>query len=178
MDRQHNTEKVSKRVEFELFFKENYSCFFYYSLQILNDEEVCRDIVGDAFEYAWGGYNHRNDVSNWKTYLYSYIRNKCVDHIRHQMVEEKHEEFIRQMYCEKEEEYEEMEEQINTMREILSTLPPKTRLILQECYLRKKKYREVADEMEVSVSAVRKHIVKALKVLREGFTKKNIKKGV
>lgn len=47
-----------------------------------------------------------------------------------------------------------------------------TRHILEECYVRRKKYQEVADELNISVSAVRKHIVKALSVLRKEFAKK------
>ena len=54
----------------------------------------------------------------------------------------------------------------------ISTLTAHTRLILEECYVRRKKYQEVADELNISVSAVRKHIVKALSVLRKEFAKK------
>ena len=49
----------------------------------------------------------------------------------------------------------------------METLAPRTRLVLQECYIHKKKYKEVAAEMEISVNAVKKHIVKALKTIRE-----------
>ncbi len=164
---------LDKHTEFELFFKENYSRFYCFALQLISDEEVCRDIVGDAFEYAWRGY-HKESISNWKSYIYSYIRNKCVDHIRHQMVEEKYADFCLQLYKEEEEDgYEVMDERIAAMRRILSELPPKTRLVLQQCYIHKKKYSEVADELGVSISAVRKHIVKALKTLREGIDKKS-----
>ena len=46
-----------------------------------------------------------------------------------------------------------------------------TRHILEECYLHEKKYKEVAAELNISISAVRKHIVKALKAIREEFAK-------
>jgi RNA polymerase sigma-70 factor (ECF subfamily) len=161
---------LNKRIEFEEFFKENYSCFFHFARQIVNDAEVCRDIVGDAFEHAWKGYN-KIEVSNWKTYLYSYIRNRCIDYIRHQAVEKKYAGFFLHIYSEKDEDYEDRDEQIAVMRKMLSKLPPRTLLALQECYLHNKKYREVADELDISVSAVKKHIVKALKIMRENFAK-------
>jgi RNA polymerase sigma-70 factor (ECF subfamily) len=161
---------LNKRIDFEGFFKENYSCFFHFAHQIVNDAEVCRDIVGDAFEHAWKRYD-KIEVSNWKTYLYSYIRNRCVDYIRHQAVEKKYAEFFLHIYSEKDEDYTDRDEQIAIMRKMLSKLPPRTLFVLQECYLHNKKYREVANELNISVSAVKKHIVKALKIMRENFAK-------
>ena len=49
----------------------------------------------------------------------------------------------------------------------MEKLTPHTRHILEECYIQRKKYQEVAEELNISVSAVRKHIVKALQVIRE-----------
>lgn len=164
---------MNRRIEFERFFKDNYSCFFHFARHIVNDAEVCRDIVGDAFEHAWRGYD-KIKVGNWKTYLYSYIRNKCVDYIRHQAVEKKYAEFFLHLHSEKEDEYEDRDEQIAIMRKTFSELSPRTRLVLQECYLHNKKYHEVADELGISVSAVKKHIVKALKIMRENFANNNI----
>jgi RNA polymerase sigma-70 factor (ECF subfamily) len=55
----------------------------------------------------------------------------------------------------------------------LRTLTPQTQLILQECYVNRKKYKEVAEELEISTNTVKKHIVKALKTIREGIAKKS-----
>jgi RNA polymerase sigma-70 factor (ECF subfamily) len=95
-----------------------------------------------------------------------------VDYIRHQTVERKYAEFFLQMYSEKQSEYEDCDEQIRFMRQILSELPPRTQLVLRECYFNNKKYSEVADELGISVSAVKKHIVKALKTMRKNFANK------
>ena len=47
-----------------------------------------------------------------------------------------------------------------------------------ECYvayiINGKKYKDVADEMGISISTVKKHMVKALKIIRE--MKKNMRK--
>ena len=39
--------------------------------------------------------------------------------------------------------------------------------MLERCYHGRKSYKEVADELNISVSSVHKHIVKALRVIRE-----------
>ena len=54
-----------------------------------------------------------------------------------------------------------------TVRQVLDRMGPPTDAILKACYADGKKYREVAQEMGVSVATVKKHMVKALKMLRE-----------
>lgn len=163
---------MKKSINFEFFFKENYSQFYFFALHLIDDEEVSRDIVSDSFEYALNNYG-RLDVENWKTYMYSYIRNKCIDYIRHQEVKRKYIDYYLHVTSEIEESgYEEYEEKIKEIRKLIGSLTPQTRLVLRECYIHNKKYKEVADELQISVSAVRKHMVKALKVIREGIAKK------
>lgn len=52
---------------------------------------------------------------------------------------------------------------------MLDLLPDTTRHVLEECYLNHKKYREVADDMNVCQETVKRHIIKALKLLREHY---------
>jgi RNA polymerase sigma-70 factor (ECF subfamily) len=48
-------------------------------------------------------------------------------------------------------------------------LTPQTRTVLRMCYDEKRKYKEVASELGISVQAVNKHISQALRKLREHF---------
>ena len=45
----------------------------------------------------------------------------------------------------------------------------RTRYVLEECYFHRKKYAEVAENIGISINAVKKHIMKALNLLREEF---------
>ncbi|NLI36269.1 MAG: sigma-70 family RNA polymerase sigma factor [Bacteroidales bacterium] len=157
--------------DFEHFFKENYSKFYYFALRYIDDREVCRDIVSDAFEYAWKFYKN-NEIENLKNYIYSFLRNECIDYIRHQVVHQKYAEFYINMMSE-EELPEEVDERVALIRKLMDQLTPKTRLILEECYINKKKYKEVAADLEISESAVKKHIVQALKNIRENIVKRD-----
>ena len=62
---------------------------------------------------------------------------------------------------------EEYEERMNNVKQIISELPPRTRFVLEQCYFNNKKYREVAEILDITSSAVKKHIMKALAILRE-----------
>ncbi|MDR1718945.1 MAG: RNA polymerase sigma-70 factor [Dysgonamonadaceae bacterium] len=158
---------MSESIDFERFFKEHYHRFYFFTLHLVNDEEVSKDIVSDAFEYVWN--NHRSlQVANWKTYMYSYLKNKCVDHFRHEEVRNRYAEFCRQVATvDSPDAIEDQDERLDAIRKALTMLTPQTRLVLQECFINRKKYKEVAEELNISVSAVRKHIVKALRKIRE-----------
>ena len=82
---------MDKKKCFERFYRENYEQFFHFAYRYLNDEEACRDIVSNAFEYAWSNYE-REDVPDWKLFLLSFIRHKSLDYIRHVQV---HNRFVR-----------------------------------------------------------------------------------
>ena len=49
---------------------------------------------------------------------------------------------------------------------MLDLLPDTTRHVLEECYLNHKKYREVADEMNVCQETVKRHIIKGLETVK------------
>lgn len=152
---------------FEEFFKTNFERFYCYALHLLNDEECSRDIVYDALEYVWRNYTNEG-VDDWFRYTMSTVRNRCLDHIRHQAVHQRYADFVIHAVEHQAEMYAEEEDtRLMAIRQIMETLPPRTRLVLQECYIHKKKYKEVAEEMEISVNAIKKHIVKALKTIRE-----------
>ena len=157
---------MEKQRYFEGFFKENYTRFYLFALQIIEDQEVCRDIVSDAFGYAWEKYDEI-EVNDWTRYIYSYIRNKCISHLRHKIVEQKYID----AYIEITEDVdylfgEDHDEWIEMIRKAMKTLPERTQTVLTECYVNNKKYKEVAEEMNISTNAVKKHIVKALKTIK------------
>lgn len=165
---------MKERREFELFFRENYRRFYYFAYQLVGDGEICRDIVGDAFENAWLQYQQPGD-HNLMSYMYSLVHHKCVDYIRHEQVKAKYADFYLGMYTENSDDEvdNEVDDDIEMIYQMLPKFTPKTQLILEMCYFKKKTYNEVAQELGISVSAVRKHIVNALKTFREEIAKRN-----
>lgn len=162
---------MEELADFDAFFKEYYVALYSYVHSIINNWEASRDIASDAFEYIWKNYG-RIEKSTAKSYLFIYVRNRAIDYLRHQD--------IRSLYAEMafkldeqftETEYQEQDYRMHRVRQVMDSLTPYTRHILEECYLNEKKYKDVAEELHISVSAVRKHIVKALKLIREACVK-------
>ena len=64
--------------EFEELYTGNYSRLYYYAYQFLNDAEVSRDVVNDAFEYVWKNYENFRKM-NVVAILFQSVRNKSID---------------------------------------------------------------------------------------------------
>ena len=159
--------------EFEALFKEHYTPLYHYAYRFLNDMETSKDVVSSAFEYLWQNYEEIRKGSPVSA-LYRTVRTKSIDCWRHAQVEANYAEAYSQMAPETEEEDEEdKEERLERVRKAVEQLPPQTRHILEECYFNQRKYAEVAEMLNISTNAVKKHIMKALRLLREEF---NIKK--
>lgn len=156
---------MNRSAKFEQFFKENYTLFYLYVYRIIEDADVSRDIVNDVFEYAWANYD--NEVKNWKTYSYSYLKSKAIDYIRHQNVEKKYIEFylseINELYIDYNND---QQETIENVQKIIKTLPLQTQKVLELCYFQNKKYKEAAVELNISTNTIKKHIVRALRIIR------------
>lgn len=156
---------------FEAFFRNNFERLNLYALHLINDEELSRDIVADAMEYAWRNFPERNTVQ-WYKYSLAFIRNRCLDHIRRKAVHQRYADFFRNVVEHKDTADNMEDECLQDIMKVIDTLKPKTRLVLQECYINHKTYKDVAEELEISTNGVKKHIVAALKTIREEMAKK------
>lgn len=163
---------MDNKATFDKMFKEWYAQFVYFAYYFVNDVEVCRDIVSDAFEYLWRNYDKVEEATA-KTYLYTIIRTRCIDYLRKQNIHEEYVEFTSQLTDKiKESESQPSDNRIVSICEAMKKLTPYNHYILEACYIHKKKYKEVAEELNVSVAAIHKNIVKALRILREELTQK------
>ena len=150
--------------EFEELYTGNYSRLYYYAYQFLNDAEVSRDVVNDAFEYVWKNYEN--------------FRKMNVVAILFHKVEENYVALYSRMLSEEDAGLDEENEKIERIYKVLDSLTPQTRHIMEECYFNRKKYAEVAEMLNISPSAVKKHVMKALRLLREEFHINNGSEGV
>ncbi|WP_336618602.1 RNA polymerase sigma-70 factor [Bacteroides acidifaciens] len=164
------THKDSSKItmdEFDRIYDKYYPQLLYYAYGFVEDSEICRDIVSDVFGQAWENVD-RLENATIGSFLYSCVRNKCIDYLRHDQAARQYAEYLQEAVEDEEgltpEEY---EERMNNVKQIISELPPRTRFVLEQCYFNNKKYREVAEILDVTSSAVKKHIMKALAILRE-----------
>ena len=157
--------------EFERFFKENYSKVYYLALSLVHDDEAARDIVADSFEYLYS-HHSRFQEAEACNYLFVIVRNRCSDFFRKQAVHQKYSDYITYMSDKVEmADWLEHDDKVETIRRLMKYLTPRTREVLEAHYLQGKKYSEIAMDLSISESAVKKHIMQALKLFRENVSK-------
>lgn len=159
---------MNKREVFGHFFKSYYDRLYYYALQLLKDEEASRDIVSGVFAHVWENFD-TYDMQTLPAFLLKTVKNKCLDYLRHTAVHAQYADYYLHAVDQCYEDNDIQKERQWQVEEMLDLLPDTTRHVLEECYLNHKKYREVADEMNVCQETVKRHIIKALKLLREHY---------
>lgn len=159
------------KVSFEQLFRDNYGKAYYLALRILHDDEASKDVVADAFELVWRRLQD-SDVDKLSSYLLTAVKNVCLDYIRKQNIRNRYVQASVQAVGKlsfNPEEVDLHEENIQTIMRSLDELTPRTQQIVTMCYVQRKKYREVAEELGISESAVKKHIMQALSYMRQKF---------
>ncbi|MBR5069886.1 MAG: RNA polymerase sigma-70 factor [Bacteroidales bacterium] len=156
--------------QFEQVFREQYSRLYYYANDFVQDDEAARDIVSDVFTAVWNA-RERMMFSTLPSYLMTSIRNQSINYLRKNAGRESFEpnDAMAALMADNEEDLSMLNERLDKLQGLVSQLPDKTRHVLEECYYHDKKYSEVACEMGITSDGVKKHIVKAFRLLRESF---------
>lgn len=158
---------MDDKKDFDRVFIRWYEPLLLFALKFVKETEVGKDIVNDTFEYLWKNFAGVEEATV-KNYLFAIVRAKCIDYLRKQNRRNEYIAFVSKMsqrYVELEQN--ESDDRLRQIRDAMQKLTPYNRMILQECYVNKKKYKEVAEELNVSVAAIHKNIVKALRIIRE-----------
>ena len=141
------------------------------------DEEAAKDLVQDVFVDYWE-QKQLLEVSNISSYLYKSVQNKCLNHIKHQAVEQGYATRVkiaqaRMDYLADITDDNELFRQVSSrnIRSLIETsvekLPPKCRAAFRLCYFQDMTCKEAAAQMGLSPRTVEGHIQKAITHLRK-----------
>lgn len=151
----------------ELLFKEYYKPLVVWSATFLNDTQRAEDVVQDFFVKLWEkSLADKLLPDTLKSYLFTSVRNLSLNQL------DKIDPLARACdvarYESPWEEYDSFEDEVFRRVEVeIGKLPPRTREIIRSVYLKGMKYKEVAEELGISVATVNSLLVKALKTLRQ-----------
>lgn len=162
--------KPNKETSFRKLFLAMHPKLIRYATTIMGDADEAKDIVSDVFGKAWQEFESlNNEASAW---LYTSTRNGCLNRLKHLQVEQSHiEAIVLATQADVDNGYWEHEALLQKAESIARNLPEPTCTVLRLCYWDKKTYREVAEQLGISPDTVKKHISKALHMLREEMNK-------
>lgn len=161
--------KEGNQIAFEMIFKTYYKPLCHYAHSFLNDKNEAEEVVQTTFIKIWEKKNELSVQSSLKAYLYSMVRNGCLNVIKHEKVKQLHAKWHVQ---ETERSRELVEEKVlsNDLESkiylAMKALPEQCRLVFQLSRFEELKYQEIADQLQISVKTVENQMGKALKIMR------------
>jgi RNA polymerase sigma-70 factor, ECF subfamily len=162
---------------FELIFKKYFKRLCLYAYKFVEDESIAQDIVQDVFLNLWDRQEIIEIEIVLRAYLFRSVYNRCLNHLGHKKVADKHHQIInRELKNIEVEYYGSSENHEHSLFELemkiekaVESLPPQCRNVFEMSRFKGMKNREIADELNISVKVVEKHITKALIILRENL---------
>ena len=153
---------------FDYIFHYYYSGLVVFAQKYIPDSDVAKDIVQALFVKLWTNREKLVINSSLKSYLFSSVRNRCIDYLRHEATKGKVEKKLIERLSEISDERNllvesELRDKINTA---MGKLPPVCREVFYLNRFEGLKPAEIAEKKEISVRTVETHIGKALKILR------------
>lgn len=155
----------------ETAFRELYRRFRNYlvvfATRTVKSVDVAEDIVQEVFISIWESEKVWNSYAGFKSFLYDAVQNRCLNHLKHEDVRRRHEEYVQQFGEEDDEEDRVMREEVYRKIYILAKgLPEKCRRVF-ELSLEGKKNEEIAVALDISELTVKAHKQNALRYFRE-----------
>lgn len=138
-----------------------------YSVQFVESEQESEDIVQELFVRIWEKRLFEK-ITNLKMYLFISVRNTSVAFVKNHYNREGIDDLDMESLCDWNDDFSEdlLSEKRRQLKELLKKLSPKEYEVLMKIIVNEKKYKEVAQEMEVSVNTVKMHLKRAMKKLR------------
>ena len=152
------------------------SCFqqyaeqlYLYAIGFIGDREEARDIVQDIFIYVWENRNKLTLSEQFSSYLFRAVKHACIDYKLHKKVEERYqnETIIANEYTNSHEDN--LDEQYLRLQQIIETLPPKCKKIFILGCIDEVSYKEIAEQLDLSINTVKTQMKIAYKKIKSDF---------
>lgn len=160
------------RNAFEQIFRTYYSDLCKFCMKYVRDEQVAEEIVQEVFINIWERRSNLTITTSIKSYLFTAIRNRSFNYLKLQLPKEQKKVDLEGLGFLEEDSREQemiMDELKAYVHEAVESLPNKCRIIFNLSRNAGMTYKEIAEELDISVKTVENQIGLALKKLRENL---------
>lgn len=153
---------------FEYIYQTLYPRLCAFANQYVNDNDAAEDVVSDVMYELWRKKRTFESFESIKAFLYVSVRNKSLSYLRKQNISLKHSEEIKKTSTESFFKEHLIEEELTgILRQALDQLPEKARKVFELSCIEGLKYKEVAEDLNVSINTVKSQRARAIKLLKE-----------
>ncbi len=145
-----------KKSAFRDLFDYYFSALAAFGYKYVSDSVIVEDMVQEVFIACWEKRADFSHINALKSFLYTSVRNKCLNHLKHQAVQKKHENAL--VYeLESDHRFANHvieEETFNLLHAEIRDLPRSAQEIMMLA-LNGLKNQEIADELDISLNTVK-----------------------
>ena len=152
--------KQRNRFVFKAFFKSHYKALVHYAHGFLFDTDASEDVVQEVFITLWEKLPDLEIKTSPKSYVYSMVRNHCLNQLKAIQLTDKLQlldlnNIMVSEYDLNEFSLDQKRMIYNQVLVIVDDLPPRMREIFEMRYFYNYKYKEIAEELAISVNTVK-----------------------
>lgn len=180
-----NTNHTKHSKNGDSFFDKKYEDVFYqlykplciYCLNIVNNEEIAKDIVQDQFANLWENWDRHSKLDALSAYLYTSVRNRAINYLKKQSTKDAvfNIDILSENHAPPNTDPQQIIENLELeqiLEKALDQLPKKCKEIFMLKRFSELSYKEIADKLDISTKTVENQMTIALKRIRE-YVKKN-----
>ncbi len=155
---------------FEYIYNKYKRRLFLFALKFVKSEELAEEVLHDVFLKIWETRVTLNEEQCFSSYLYTVSKNHILNILKRAALENR---IKREISLKQEVVHEEMENELiykeyKKLAEVaIARLPAKRRLVFTMVKLDGMSYEEVVSTLHISRNAVKDHVVKAGKAIKE-----------
>lgn len=154
---------------FDTLFTDWFGKLYTYAFSVLQDASAAEEAVQSVFGKIWEKRAQLDVHTSLKAYLYGSVYHECMNALRHEQRKQAHRrhalygarQVVNDAHIKSE-----MGELEMRLKQAIEELPDQCRAIFQLSRFGELKYREIAEQLDLSVKTVEAQIAKALKHLR------------
>ncbi len=166
--------KKGEETAFEALFHLYFEKLHHFATSYIENSEDAREIVQNTFYKLWKKKNVLPVDINLNAYLFSMVKNDCLDYFKHLKVKYRYREEIEkdrarilESSLQDDPSLQLIEDELlQNVNRLINDLPPGCREIFIKSRFEGLKYKEIADELNISPKTVENQISKALRYLR------------
>lgn len=164
--------KLGHKVAYKFIFDEYYDWLCNYLFKLSGSRVLSKDLVQEVMIKFYEGRHKIKVETNLKSYLFTMTHNHFLNHVRSNkkkpdLLDRIEWASIYESYFEVKVEDDTFESDLRKLENLLDKLPPKCREIFILNKLEKRKYREIAQDMGLSIKTVESQMSRALRIIRE-----------
>ncbi len=178
-----NKKDADDLIYFENLYSKYYTTSCLYITKHIKNSIVAEDIVQDVFVELWDKRELLNRNESIKLYLYRSVQNKLIDYIRHSRIREELldtgpgsflDNYVINMIANNIEDDIHLREVSSKIETCIKNLPEQCKKVFVLSRYDNLKNKEIAEQLNISIKTVEKHITKALAEIRKQLTKEEL----